>query len=213
MKDSIPRFFKRHILLSPLEILLILVLLGGTVGVGVYAQYTLVKVRQGLPAEILRQAGDLTLLIQDLAALVHAVELAVLDPEPKRRELIIIRNESLRNRLAIIQSYEFDNLVGAAAIYALVNPASEDIQRWLSTGLPGLAVDSSLVMRLVEIRARDAHNRARDLSLHSQCYRFSAFRPGNDTLRAVSRWRFNPIGMLGFIIFRGDWSVYQSTSR
>lgn len=167
MKAPISRLFKQHILLSPLEILLILVLLGVTVGVGLYAQYTLVKVRQGLPAEILRQAGDLTLLIQDLAELVHAVEVAVLDTEPKRREFIIVRNESLRNRLAIIQSYEFNNLVGAAAIYALVNPASEDIQRWLSTGLPGLPADSSLVMRLVEIRAQDAHNRARDLSLHS----------------------------------------------
>lgn len=147
-------------LLSPLESLLIIGLLVGALGAGYYVHATLERVRHRLPAEILTQAEQVHLVIQEVNLLVQAIELARLEPSLARREAVIIHNQLLLDRLLAVRAgYVLDNLLGVAALHALVYPAAEDIRRWLNQGLPGLTVDSPLLMWLVEIRARDAHGR------------------------------------------------------
>jgi diguanylate cyclase (GGDEF)-like protein len=170
---------------SCLEIGLVLILVGSLAGAGFYVHNTLNRVRKDLPEEILGQAGELTILIQELAGLVYAAELAVSEPKAQRRDAIIVHNNAVRGRLAAIRTrYAFDNLIGAAAIHALVNPASEDIQRWLIHGLPGFSPASPTIMGLVETRARDALARTRDLSLQGSTTALTLLNQGAMRLEA-----------------------------
>jgi diguanylate cyclase (GGDEF)-like protein len=154
-------------LLSPLESVLIVSLIVGALGAGYYVHATLERVRYRLPAEILEQAEQVHLVIHEVDLLVQTIELARLDPGPARREVVIVHNQLLLDRLLAIRAgYVLDNLLGVAALHALVYPAAEDIRRWLNQGLPGLAIDSPLLIWLVEIRARDAH--ARTMALFRQ---------------------------------------------
>lgn len=166
MKD-LPPGLLRHRFLLFLEVVLISALLAMGIGVSFYVHNTLTKVRQGLPAEILRQTGEINRLLQELDDLGDALDLAELEPGPPHRQAVIARNQTVQETLqAIRNSYVLDNLLGAAAVHALVSPAAEDIQRWLTEGLPGLSVDAPLLMRLARIRARDVH--ARTLALSRQ---------------------------------------------
>jgi len=192
-QHAAPRLLK-CVSLSLSELGLIAILILATIGMGIYVHTTLTRVHRGLPAEILRQAGELTLLIQDLARLAQAAELAVLQPTPSRRQMIIKKNNVLQEHLKTIRdSFVFDNLVGAAALHALVHPASADIGRWLDEGLPGLAPDSPIVLQLVETRAREVYDRARDLSLQGSTTALTLL--DQETVR-LEQFRYGVLGLL-----------------
>ena len=175
----------RPSILSPVEVLLIVVLISSTVGVVWYVHNTLIQLSRSLPAEIVRQSGDLNLLVQELVELTHIADLALLEPLPQHREALLIHTRALRDQLAAMRAgYVFDDLVGAAAIHAMINPASQDIQRWLSEGLPGFAPNSPTIMQLVEVRARDALMRARDLSLQGSSTALALLNQGSVRLDA-----------------------------
>jgi diguanylate cyclase (GGDEF)-like protein len=145
--------------------MLIFVLIGTAVGVGFYVHSTLSQVRQSLPTEIWRQADAIYLVTDELKALVHAVELAKLDTSPQRSAAVITHVQALQEQLiAVRNTYVLDNLLGAAGLHAVVNPAVEDIYRWMTQGIPGIAAGSPRLMRLVEIRAKAVYAQALGLS-------------------------------------------------
>ncbi len=147
------------------ELMLIFVLIGTAISVGFYVHATLSQVRQNLPAEIWRQADAIHLVTDELRALVHAVELAKLNTGPQRYEAIIAHVQVLQEQLiAVRNTYVFDNLLGAAGLHAVVNPAAEDIYRWMTQGIPGVAADSPRLMQLIEIRAKAVYAQALGLS-------------------------------------------------
>ncbi|HXH03206.1 MAG TPA: EAL domain-containing protein [Candidatus Competibacteraceae bacterium] len=160
---------RRHSVLTALQLMLIALLVSASLALGYYVHDTLERLQQGLPAELLRQTNDLLVVVEALQRLGQAAEQALLEPDdPVHRQRLLADNQDLLDRLkALRTSYMFDNLAGASALHALVNPAAEDIQRWLHHGLPGSAADSPAVLRLVNTRARDVYARTRELSLRA----------------------------------------------
>jgi diguanylate cyclase (GGDEF)-like protein/PAS domain S-box-containing protein len=134
--------------------------LAAVVGIGVFVNLTSKSVEEGLPATVFEQSNDIALIAHDFSTLLRAVETARLDPSQARIDRVLDRLDVAINRLQRVRStYNFDNLVDASSMHAIVNPALTDIARWLSEGLPGIAPTSDRILRLVQIRAQETHDK------------------------------------------------------
>lgn len=185
--------------------LLVAVVLGSVIGIGIFTNRALLSIEEQLPATVLAQKHDIALVVQDLADLIRAVEGARLTEDPQRFEHIFVHLDEMDDRLRRIRAtYNFDNLVNASSMHAIVNPALGDIERWLRTGIPGFAPTSQEVLHLVQIRAEEAYAKvreqyfrsnamARDL-LGEQALRLNDFR------RDVRRLLFGAGGLAALIV-------------
>ncbi len=147
---------------------LILAVLVGTAGVILFVEGSLSNLRQILPVEVLRQERDLVLMLDDLIAWEAAVEKAAVSPSTAQVAVILRHVEVMERRLETLQdSYAFDNLVGAASMYATLTPVVSDVRLWLSEGIGGLAPSSPEVLALVSERLSDARQNARKVFVES----------------------------------------------
>jgi diguanylate cyclase (GGDEF)-like protein len=135
-----------------------LLLLGvGLVVVG-FGYHSVSQVRHLLPAEALQQQRQIAALAGTLTVLAHALDHA--QPAPGRQgdpaALAAIREalSATQSGLAgMRREFSFDSLTGASAAHALVNPATQDIQRWLGEGASGYGPASPPMLRLALERA------------------------------------------------------------
>ncbi len=130
-----------------------------TAAVGIYANVTLNSVQGKLPIAVMQQERDVALLMRDLAVLAGLFESAETTLSRDKSQQVRAQLGRTIARLRRIQeSYVFDNLIGASAIHAVLNPALLDIERWLNEGVPGYGPDSPLVLLLMRQRATRALN-------------------------------------------------------
>jgi PAS domain S-box-containing protein len=135
-----------------------------TAVVGIYANVTLNSVQGKLPIAVMQQERDVALLLRDLAVLTVLFESAETTLTRENSEQVRAQLDRAMARLKRIQeSYVFDNLIGASAIHAVLNPALLDIERWLNEGVPGYDPDSPLVFLLMRQRVTRALNDVGDL--------------------------------------------------
>jgi len=147
---------------------LVAVVLGSVVGIGVFTNRALLSIEEQLPATVLAQEHDIALVVQDLADLIRAVERARLTANPRRFEDMLVHLNGTIDRLRRIRgTYNFDNLVNASSMHAIVSPALSDIERWLLNGIPGFSPTSEEVLHLVQIRAEEAYAKVREQYLRS----------------------------------------------
>ncbi len=136
------------------------IMLATVIGMGVFINLTSKSVEEGLPSTVFEQSHDIAQIAYDISALLRNVEATRLDPSSSRIEQVLDRLAIAIERLRKIRStYNFDNLVDASSMHAIVNPALTDIHRWLTEGLPGVAPTSDTVLHLVQIRAQEAHDK------------------------------------------------------
>jgi PAS domain S-box-containing protein len=158
-----------------------------TAAVGIYANLTLNSVQGKLPIAVMQQERDPALLMRDLAVLTGLFESAETTLTRDNSQQVRAQLDRTMARLKRIQeSYVLDNLIGASAIHAVLNPALLDIERWMTAGVPGYGPDSPLVFLLMRQRVTRALNdvgelyatgqgRALDL-LETQADRLNDFR-------------------------------------
>ncbi len=145
--------------------LAVVLILGGTAGLIVYVQDGVTRVQQGLPVEVVSQQRDVSVMVQDLSALVRALERARQRPRSER-DLTEARTQLLRARLIVDEvrrTYNLDNLVGASALHSVVQPVLIDLETWLVDGVHGALPESDLVVDLALLRADNALARVREL--------------------------------------------------
>lgn len=129
------------------------------IGVGVYVNSISKSVEEGLPGTVFEQSSDIDLITHDMAALLHAIEMARLDPGQDRFDRITDQLNVAIDRLQRIGGTgRSENLVEASSMHAIVNPALEDISHLLSEGLPGFAPNSDKVLQLAQTRAQETHD-------------------------------------------------------
>jgi PAS domain S-box-containing protein len=129
-----------------------------------FVHSTLEQIRSDIPLTLSQQERDIVRLLHDLGDLVRVVQLARADPKEERSEAILQSIDTVEARLSEIRStYNFDNMVGASAVYAVVNPALFDIRLWVTEGLYGLGPQSNQVLSLIEQRASGAFKDANRL--------------------------------------------------
>lgn len=163
------------------------IVLLATAALGVYASRTLNSVRAELPITLLQQEQDAALMVRDVAVLVSMLE----QPEPalRRERIARVREQLQATRIhldRLRRSYNFDTTIGASAIHAALDPALQDMERWLSEGAGDYPPESAVVASLVHQRATlaldqvnslfsAAQDRAAEL-LRAQSARLDAFR-------------------------------------
>lgn len=138
----------------------IVLIVAGAIGITVHVQETLTSVARNLPLTLLDQERDAETLIREVANLAWAVEVWQRDPNDASRRRVGVELSAARLQAdALRANYNLDNMVGAAGMYAVANPALQDITRWFLDGVPGQPPDSTAVMSLILGRARDAETR------------------------------------------------------
>jgi diguanylate cyclase (GGDEF)-like protein len=76
-------------------------------------------------------------------------------------EMVIEQTLEVETYLGVIrENYLFDDVLGITAIHAKLNPAIYDIKAWLSEGVYNYTPRSLQTMKLVELRAQQAHREA-----------------------------------------------------
>jgi len=140
------------------------VLAAGVV-IAAYVHHSMGQVRQSLPREILEQQHEMTAISHSLGRLVHALDMArrLAGPDAVRDSRVALE-QTLTLLGGVRRHYSFDSLTGVSAVHALVNPAVQDVERWLREGVPGRAPDSPVVLALAHRRAHEAYEEARALN-------------------------------------------------
>jgi len=115
---------------------------------------TLVDIEDSLPITVTEQERDLALLYQGFSGLAGAISIAKNIPSKQRLDEARALAQTVNKRLKQIRNtYNFDNLIGASAIHAIVSPAIFDIERWLRAGVYDFAPGSRVVLNLIDRRA------------------------------------------------------------
>jgi len=184
---------------------LVAVILASVVGIGVFTNRALLSIEEQLPATVLAQEHDIALVVQDLADLIRAVERARLTTHPQRFDEIFTHLDGMVERLRRVRStYNFDNLVNASSMHAIVSPALGDIERWIHGGIPGFSARSEEVLLLVQIRAEEAYAKVREQYLRSNAMARDLLTEHagrlNDFRRDVRRLLFGAGGLAGLIV-------------
>ncbi|MFT7530698.1 MAG: diguanylate cyclase (GGDEF)-like protein/PAS domain S-box-containing protein [Gammaproteobacteria bacterium] len=129
-----------------------------------FAEKTLSEIEAALPLQVLEQKLEVSKLNQELADLVRIVQVARVS-SVEDQSTVAAQIDVLVNLLQEVRSnYKLDNLVGAAAIHAVITPALFDIKSWVTDGVPGVDLSESQILSLVDTRATDAYSAVKLLS-------------------------------------------------
>ena len=155
-------------------IMLIFCVLGGCLGLIVFAWSSLQDIERALPITIAKQERDVALLVQDVSDLAWLTKLSSTAPSAQNNKEILDQIARIESRLGLLRgTYSFDNLVGASAMHAVITPALNDIKLWMSEGIQGVPANSPMVRALIETRATDAIQTMRPLFTKAQQTTFS----------------------------------------
>lgn len=142
-----------------LPFLFICSILAGFLGTAYFTWSTLLDIEVALPVKIAQQQRDITVLLQNVSDLVWQVKSSVGQPDPLHIKAVLERVEKVEAGLQVIRSsYDFDDVAGASAIHALINPAVFDINLWLTKGVYQMPPATPEMMALVDRRTTDAFN-------------------------------------------------------
>lgn len=155
-----------------------------------YVQVTLSKIEESVPLQIVAQEQAVDEIIDHFAVANNAVVLAQLAVGAKRKEYIELAREKIEQVNSALEKeriqFGFDNLIGTAKIYAVIQPATFDIQNWLENGIGGLPPEAPVVLEMASVRSRAAideaeklHNQVTETAsnlLVTQANRINAFR-------------------------------------
>ncbi|MEH6631425.1 MAG: HAMP domain-containing sensor histidine kinase [Halopseudomonas aestusnigri] len=155
-------------------IILIFCVLAGCLGIIYFSWFSLQDIEKALPITVAKQERDIALLVQDVSDLAWQAKLANSNPTTKQIQEILNQVSRIESRLGLMRgTYNFDSLVGASAMHAVITPALADIKRWLSVGVYNLPADSPVVIALVDTRATDAINTMRPMFAKAQQQTFT----------------------------------------
>jgi len=143
------------------SVALVVLLLFGTSSVIIYFQKTLLEIEEALPITLSKQERDIRVLVNSMGALVQNIGFARADQSAKSFRVVFRQTLEIESHLERVrENYLFNDVLGATAIHAKLNPAIVDIKNWLSAGLFNFEPTSAQTMKLAETRAKQAHQEA-----------------------------------------------------
>ena len=151
-----------------LDTLVVATVIAAAIAISLFVHQRMTQIRQALPAEVLEQQRDVVAIAHDLSDLVRTLDIERNNPRPQESGLILKELRQMLDKInGIRRNYTFDSLVGASAAHALVNPAAQDIERWLTSGVHDYPPHSRVVLDIAYQRARDTHSEMRELVVRS----------------------------------------------
>ncbi|WP_419904898.1 sensor histidine kinase [Kiloniella sp.] len=155
-------------------IILIFCVLAACLGTIYFSWSSLQDIEKALPITIAKQQRDIAILVQDVSDLAWQAKLTNSKPTPEHIQEILDQVAKIESHLTLMRNtYNFDNLVGASAMHAVITPALADIKHWLTNGVYNLPASSQVVITLVDTRATDAINTMRPMFAMTQQKTFS----------------------------------------
>ncbi|MDH3762735.1 MAG: EAL domain-containing protein [Gammaproteobacteria bacterium] len=156
------KFLNNSLLMRPyVSVALVVLLLFGTSSVIIYFQKTLLEIEEALPITLSKQERDIRVLVNSMGALVQNIGFARADQSAKSFRVVFRQTLEIESHLERVrENYLFNDVLGATAIHAKLNPAIVDIKNWLSAGLFNFEPTSAQTMKLAETRAKQAHQEA-----------------------------------------------------
>ena len=162
MKQS--RSFFQILLWSAMVLVIVAVITAG-----ILTNTTLRSVEKHLPSTLVTELHDLSLVLEDLAAVVSAAEITKANPNPKNFTQLRNKVKIVYNGIVTLRNtYVFDNLIHASAFHAIVAPAIADLQIWLSEGVSGYGPKTEMTLNVVLSRISEAYQKARTQYYDSQ---------------------------------------------
>jgi len=135
------------------------------------------RVVESLPVDLVQQEDAIIAMIADLENAAQRIELVRVDPSARRSaDIDRAMSKALDTASAVRNSYNLDNLFGAAALHAVASPALEDARRWIAEGVSGFKGDSPIVLDLVHARLVEALSETRRLHERSRATALSLLR-------------------------------------
>ena len=160
---SVSALSLRRLITVPERIVILAVVIV-TAGSIAYINHSMDRIREALPGEVLQQQHDIYDISQRLRTLANALDSARDKPSSERLARVHGSLEQLVTRLGEIRRhYTFDSLTGASAAHALVNPATQDIERWMRDGVSGHMPRSPVALSLAYLRASETAVQTSDL--------------------------------------------------
>ena len=165
-KLRIAGLLKRH----NIYVVGILVLTIFVIGTIHYVQSTLSSIEESIPLKVIEDEQAVAAILYDFTEITYCLELAKLVDGEKRRVFIADARQKLAEINFLLEAkrveYGFDNLIGTAAIYGVLQPAIYDVGTWLVSGIGELPPEADIVITTALSRARTAIEKAENL--HSQ---------------------------------------------
>lgn len=124
-------------------------------------------IRDGLPSEVLEQERDIGTLEASVARSRTMLSTGEKPTAERQGQLRAALGEVSDVLVHMRRSYSFDSVYGASAAHALIQPAVEDLSRWLDHGLQGHRGDSKVVHKVAARRLDTALLALRQLRVAS----------------------------------------------
>jgi len=151
--------FIDNLLVRPMtSMTLLLALLVTSFSVVIYVQNTLSEIEEALPIRLAVEERDARVLVNHMEILVQNIRFARNGKTVMGFDMVTEQTGRVEQYLDVIrESYRFDEVLGVSAIHAILYPAIFDIKAWLSKGVHNFEPRSLQTMKLVELRAQQAH--------------------------------------------------------
>ncbi|MCF8467138.1 MAG: PAS domain S-box protein [Sneathiella sp.] len=148
----------------------ILILTIFVIGTVHYVQSTLSSIEESIPLKVIGDEQAIAAVLHDFTEITYCLELAKVSEGEKRQKYISDARKKLASINFMLEAtrveYGFDNLIGTAAIYGVLQPAIYDVGAWLINGVGEMPPETDIVISTALSRARTAIEKAENL--HSQ---------------------------------------------
>ena len=149
-------------------LVLLLVLSVGAV-IAFYVHNATTQIREALAAEVLQQQHDVSSLIQEYTVVMLALERArAMQQEYHPAQIQPALDKAIEQLLRMRSNYSFERLDGAAKAHAFAKPVLEDVQQWLTDGLPGMQASYDRVLRLSIKRMGERYEKLRLIATETE---------------------------------------------
>src|SRR5690606_32187855 len=107
--------------------LAIILIVAGAIGIAVYLQNALTSVARNLPLTLIDQERDAETVIREIANLAWVIELWRREEGSSSAKRVELQIRIARMQVDTLRAnYNLDNMIGAAGMHAVANPALQD---------------------------------------------------------------------------------------
>ena len=180
--------------------LIVTVILLGGVTLASYVQYSTTQIQQALAEEVLQQQHDVANLLHEYAGVMLALERLRLRHSADNRTQIVNSISRAHIQLRDMRSnYSFQRLDGAAKAHAFVRPVLEDVDQWISSGIPGHDKEQPIILDLAAKRLDERYPTLRKIAAETDdvATRLISAQSGHlERFRSSLLWLFSGFSLL-----------------
>ncbi len=177
---------------------LITLVLAGSIAVIAYVQSTVKRIEEELPLRVMEEKRGMERVARHFYELLAAIDAAKAHPTEGNVANIRDHLNTVSGDLeALRERYTFDTLIGASALHAVMSPAVDDAQIWLTEGFGALEPTSPILLDLVGTRVRETMSKVYDKTTEADRIAYEILEQQSESL---SQLRSRLVILLGVVL-------------